>query len=48
MSGAPRDPGRPPTEDDGDATADDEIDEESEESFPASDPPPHWAGPPDR
>lgn len=34
--------------DDGDAAGDDEVDEESEESFPASDAPQHWAGPPER
>ena len=37
----PRDPDLPPEEDENDEA---EVDEESEESFPASDPPSHWGG----
>lgn len=53
MSGPPPDtteePGRRGRPGDAaDAPGDDEVDEESEESFPASDAPQHWAGPPER
>ena len=44
MSGSPDAPDRTPSDDQDDAA----VDEESEESFPASDAPQHWAGPPER
>ena len=37
----PRNPDGTPEEDE---TVEADVDEESEESFPASDPPSHWAG----
>lgn len=49
MSGRPTDATGPGSEEPSDRAQqdDDEIDEESEESFPASDAPQHWAGPPE-
>jgi hypothetical protein len=38
----PKDPERRPGEEESASEAD--VDEESEESFPASDPPSHWSG----
>jgi len=51
MGAPPGDAAPPPDADPDEAQVSDDadaIDEDSEESFPASDAPQHWAGPPDR